>query len=118
MTTFPHRLPPISPPSQFSATLPYPLNISLALRSDQCTQKNPRALADHYRVAGADSVVELKASELETPLVLDLRFGSAKFSRSMTEYAAAEGVRYQFDGPKNMKSKLGWNNDAYKHLVV
>ena len=36
----------------------------------------------------------------------------------MTEYAAAEGVRFHFDGPKDMKSKLGWNNDVYKLLEV
>jgi hypothetical protein len=39
---------------------------------------------------------------------------SASFGRTMAEYAEAEGVRYQFDGPTDIKTNISWSGDDWE----
>jgi hypothetical protein len=41
-------------------------------------------------------------------MVKDLTCLSTSFDRTMTEPAAAEGVRYQYEGPHDVETEVGW----------
>jgi hypothetical protein len=53
-------------------------------------------------------LIEFKPTKRK--LVEYIRLLSASFARSMVEYAEAEGLRYQFDGPTDIKTKIGWSD--------
>jgi len=80
--------------------------ISIHCRQQTYASSQKRALGDHFKTNKEGRVIKFEPSGRD--IVRNLRFLSALFGRNMTECAAADGVRYQFDGPHDVRPEIGW----------
>jgi hypothetical protein len=82
--------------------------ISIYLRQSSYRRAQPRFVGNHFMVEEPKTIFKFEPT-LQT-MVKDLICLSASFGRTMTEFAAAEGERYQYEGPHDVETEVGWTS--------
>jgi hypothetical protein len=82
--------------------------ISVHLRQSSYRRAQPCCVGNHFMVEEPKTIVKFEPT-LQT-MIKDLICLSASFGRTMTEFAAAESVRYQYEGPHDVETEVGWTS--------
>jgi hypothetical protein len=94
---------------------------SIVQRQSEYKKIQVRALGDHFQISTSQGVV----AQSHIPVVgsgqasrEELYFCTARFGRSMKEFASGDGIRYQFDGPTDTEGEMGWSEQALEAIEV
>jgi hypothetical protein len=82
--------------------------ISVHLRQSSYRRAQPRFVGNHFMVEEPKTIVKFEPI-LQT-MVKDLICLSVSFGMTMAGLAAAEGIRYQYEGPHNVETEVGWTS--------
>jgi hypothetical protein len=86
--------------------------ISVYLRQSSYRRSQQQPLGDHFMLNKLGIAVKFQPTIQN--MVKDIMYLSASFGKTMADFAAAEGLRFQYNGPNDIETNVGrsWSSES------